>query len=105
MLPGTYTMTVYKNELAVASSAVSVAAGATSTPGSIAITADPSSTVALWRIGDWDGSPKEFLNGDKISALVLGQNVLVLSPASGTAGTGYTSPGYAYDALDLLKTP
>lgn len=219
MLPGTYTMTVYKNELAVASGAVSVAAGATSTAGSIAITADPSSTVALWRIGDWDGSPREFLNADKVnamhpsdtrmaywtppdflvgssapatnfpayqwkdvngnvtvrftlkasqivaastyklrvgitaayngarpqikvnswtstvpanssqpasrslttgtyrgnnamftyaipvSALVLGQNILVLSPASGTAGTGYTSPGYAYDALDLVKTP
>ncbi|MDL2353788.1 MAG: rhamnogalacturonan lyase B N-terminal domain-containing protein [Pseudomonadota bacterium] len=219
MLPGTYAMTVYKNELAVATSTVSVAAGATSAPGNIAITADPSATVALWRIGDWDGSPKEFLNADKVnamhpsdtrmaywtppdflvgssapatnfpayqwkdvngnvtvrfnlkasqivaasvyklrvgitaayngarpqiklnswtstvpanssqpasrslttgtyrgnnatftytvpvSALVLGQNILVLTPASGTAGTGYLSPGYAYDALDFVKTP
>lgn len=40
-----------------------------------------------------------------VSALVLGQNVLVLTPASGTAGTGFLSPGYAYDALDLVKTP
>ena len=219
MLPGSYAMTVYKNELAVATGTVTVAAGATTPAGSIAITADPSATVALWRIGDWDGSPKEFLNADKVnamhpsdsrmaywtpadylvgsstpavnfpayqwkdvngnvtvrfnlkasqlvatsayklrvgitasyngarpqikvnswtstvpdkstqpvsrslttgtyrgnnatftyvipnSALLVGQNVLVISPASGTAGTSYLSPGYAYDALDFVKTP
>ena len=219
MLPGAYAMTVYKNELAVATSSVTVSAGATTAPGSIAITADPSSTAALWRIGDWDGSPKEFLNADKVnamhpsdsrmaywtpadylvgssspatnfpayqwkdvngnatvrfnltaaqivassvytlrigitaayngarpqitvnswtsavpasstqpssrslttgtyrgnnamfsytvpaSALLVGQNTLVLTPASGTAGTTYLSPGYSYDALDFVKTP
>jgi rhamnogalacturonan endolyase len=33
---------------------------------------------------------------------VSGTNTLVVTVASGTAGTGYLSPGYAYDALDML---
>ena len=69
MLPGDYQMTVYKNELAVASQAVTVAAGGTTTVGTLNITADPSSTTPVWRIGDWDGTPLELLNGDKINRM------------------------------------
>lgn len=219
MKPGSYTMTVYKNELAVDTRSVTVNAGGTTAVGSFAITGDPAAKTALWRIGKWDGSPKEFLNGDKINAmhpsdtrmafwtpadyivgtssaatgfpayqwksvngavnvrfnltsaqlvagstyqlrvgitaayagarpqitvngwasavpasstqpdsrsmtvgtyrgnnamftytipnanLVVGQNILTLAPASGSSGTTYLSPGYAYDALDLIKTP
>jgi rhamnogalacturonan endolyase len=36
------------------------------------------------------------------SAFVAGTNTLTINVASGTAGTGYLSPGYAYDALDML---
>lgn len=219
MLPGSYTMTVYKNELAVDTRTVSVSAGTQTALGAIAVTGDPGATAALWRIGEWDGSPKEFLNGDKINAmhpsdvrmaywtppdylvgsssaatgfpayqwksvnsalnvrfhlrasqlsaastykvrigitaayagarpqirvngwqstvpasstqpnsrsltvgsyrgnnaqfvyavpaseLVVGQNILTISPASGSSGTTYLSPGYALDAVDLVKTP
>lgn len=213
MLPGTYTMKIYKNELEVDTRSVTVTAGGTVALNTITITGDPSSTTPLWRIGDWDGSPAEFLNGDKVttmhpsdvrmsswvtpdyvvgsssastgfpayqwkdingaltikfnltsaqiapltlrvgittayaggrpkatvnswssalpspstqpstrtltigsyrgnntmytfsipsSALVVGQNVLTLTAISGQTSTGYLSPGYSYDAVDLI---
>ena len=219
MLPGSYTMTVYKNELAVDTRPVTINAGATTPVGALTIAGDPASTVAMWRIGEWDGSPKEFLNGDKVNAmhpsdvrmsywtppdylvgtsnaatgfpayqwkaingamnvrfnlrssqrslastyrvrigitgavagarpqirvngwlsavppsssqpssrsltvgsyrgnnamftytipaseLLVGQNVLTIMPASGSSGAMYLSPGYSYDAVDLIKTP
>jgi rhamnogalacturonan endolyase len=212
MLPGTYTMTVYKNELAVDTRSVTVTAGGTTILNSFAITTDPSSVTPIWRIGNWDGSPKEFLNGSKVtymhpsdarmsswnpgtyvvgssspstgfpcyqwkdvngsqtvrftldssqvvahtirigmtiaysgarpritvnswtsaipsissqpstrsltvgsyrgnnvtytfsvpaSAFVSGTNTLVITPVSGTAGTGFLSPGYSYDCVDM----
>jgi rhamnogalacturonan endolyase len=87
MIPGDYTMTVYKNELAVASSQVTVTAGTTNIVPGITIGADPltntddprgkwhlakgdpSLTQALFRIGEWDGTPTELLNGDKINVM------------------------------------
>ena len=216
MIPGTYTMKVYKNELAVDTRTVTVAAGAVTNTGAVAVTGDPGSAQALWRIGDWDGSPAEFINGGKVttmhpsdvrmapwtvgdyvvgtstpatgfpayqwkdvngtltvrfnlrqsqivpltlrvgittafaggrpkpqvngwipanpspstqpssrtltvgtyrgnntmytfnipaSELVVGQNVLTLTAISGTAGTRFLSPGYSYDAIDLIPTP
>lgn len=67
MIPGTYTMTVYKGELNVYSESVNVTAGGTTTINTRTITADPSSKSAIWRIGNWDGTPLEFLNGQTIS--------------------------------------
>ncbi|RZA31537.1 MAG: hypothetical protein EOP92_30695 [Lysobacteraceae bacterium] len=87
MIPGDYTMTVYKNELAVATSQVSVTAGTTNIVPALTIGADPlvhtndprgkwhlakgdpSLTQALFRIGEWDGTPRELLNGDKITVM------------------------------------
>ena len=69
MLPGTYTMTIYKNELAVDSRSVTVTAGNTTAFDTIPITHDPSTAPALWRIGDWDGTPREFVNGDKLTIM------------------------------------
>lgn len=69
MIPGTYTMTVYRNELAVETRSVSVAAGQTTALPAVAISADPSAAPALWRIGSWDGSPAELLNGDKVTTM------------------------------------
>jgi rhamnogalacturonan endolyase len=69
LLPGDYTMTIYKNELAVDTLPVSVAAGRTTTLHTIEIAGDPSTAAALWRIGDWDGTPAEFLNGDKVTRM------------------------------------
>jgi rhamnogalacturonan endolyase len=65
MKPGTYNMTIYKNELSVWTGSVTVTAGAATTVHTITVT-DPSSTSTIWRIGDWDGTPNEFLNGQTI---------------------------------------
>jgi hypothetical protein len=67
MLPGNYTMTVYKGELAVQTVPVTVTANASYALNPVAITADPEATPALWRIGRWDGTPQEFINGDKLT--------------------------------------
>jgi rhamnogalacturonan endolyase len=211
MKPGTYAMTVYKDEIAVYTSNVTVNSGANTTLSPITVT-DPDKTAAVWRIGTWDGKPAEFLNGttfnlrhpsdtrnaswgpttyavgaafdtfpaaqwktsansptritftltpDQLaahtvrigitasynnarpqitvngwtsstpaastqpqsrsltigtyrgnnsmfsyavpaSAFVAGTNTLTINVASGTAGTGFLSPGLAYDALDML---
>jgi len=62
MKPGTYTMTVYKGELAVWTGSVTVTAGNTTTLHTQTITGDPSTASAIWRLGDWDGKPSEFMN-------------------------------------------
>ncbi|MEH0417501.1 rhamnogalacturonan lyase B N-terminal domain-containing protein [Streptomyces sp. B21-083] len=66
VLPGTYTLTVFKGELAVYTTSVSVSAGGTTTLNSIAIPSsnDPSNASAIWRINDWNGTPGGFKNAD-----------------------------------------
>ncbi|MFD5256165.1 rhamnogalacturonan lyase B N-terminal domain-containing protein [Streptomyces bobili] len=64
MLPGTYTLTVFKGELAVHTRSVKVTAGGATALNSISITGDPSTARALWRLGDWDGTPGEFKNAE-----------------------------------------
>ncbi|MFD7601405.1 rhamnogalacturonan lyase B N-terminal domain-containing protein [Streptomyces mirabilis] len=66
VLPGSYTLTVFKGELAVYSTSVTVTAGGTTTLNSIAIPSsnDPSNASAIWRIGAWDGTPSGFKNAD-----------------------------------------
>ena len=56
MKPGTYTQTLYQNELAVATRSVTVSAGATATGQNIASTW--STPTAIFRIGTWDGAPR-----------------------------------------------
>lgn len=51
MKPGTYTMVLYKGELAVGSQTVSVSAGGTTT-SNIASSNDPTSTTPTWIIGE-----------------------------------------------------
>lgn len=69
VLPGTYTLTIYKGELGMYSTSVTISAGTglalhTITP------VDPFDDTAIWRIGDWDGSPAGFTNFDKTPMLV-----------------------------------
>ncbi|KAJ3527751.1 hypothetical protein NMY22_g9671 [Coprinellus aureogranulatus] len=66
MKPGTYTMTLYKVELAVASQSVTVSAGGTVT-SNIKSTEDNRSVI--WQIGDFDGTPRGFRNADKIETM------------------------------------
>jgi rhamnogalacturonan endolyase len=63
MKPGTYTATLYKGELAVATAPVTVTAGTTATLNLASTEAAPS---VIFRIGDWDGTPAGLLNPDKI---------------------------------------
>ncbi|UUU34827.1 polysaccharide lyase family protein [Streptomyces sp. CA-210063] len=64
MLPGTYTLTVYKGELAVHTREVKVTAGGSTALNSITLTGDPSAAKTVWRLGDWDGTPGEFKNAE-----------------------------------------
>ncbi|MEK8033143.1 rhamnogalacturonan lyase B N-terminal domain-containing protein [Ideonella sp. DXS29W] len=69
VLPGDYTLTVFKNELAVDRRSVTVRAGDTTKVAAFKVTGDPASRRAVWRIGDWDGSPAELLNGDRLTMM------------------------------------
>ncbi|MFF4349566.1 rhamnogalacturonan lyase B N-terminal domain-containing protein [Streptomyces sp. NPDC001530] len=64
VLPGTYTLTVFKGELAVYTTSVTVSAGGTTTLNTITIPSsnDPGNASAIWRIGTWDGTPSGFKN-------------------------------------------
>lgn len=67
VIPGTYTETLYDEELAVGTRTVTLAAGQT-------INANIANTYYLppnpvFRIGTFDGTPREFLNGDKITIM------------------------------------
>ncbi|MGW2717408.1 rhamnogalacturonan lyase B N-terminal domain-containing protein [Streptomyces sp. NPDC001492] len=66
VLPGTYTLTVFKGELAVHTGSVTVTAGGTTALNTLAIPSsnDPGNASAIWRIGDWNGSPSGFKNAD-----------------------------------------
>jgi rhamnogalacturonan endolyase len=62
ILPGTYALTIYKGELAVHTTTVTVLAGAVSALHTITVSGDPSTAPVIWRIGDWDGTPTGFKN-------------------------------------------
>ncbi|ACB75491.1 rhamnogalacturonan lyase B N-terminal domain-containing protein [Opitutus terrae] len=66
MKPGTYTTTLYKGELAVATDAVDVTAGATASLNLASTEAAPS---VIFRIGEWDGTPLELLNGPNLTRM------------------------------------
>lgn len=63
MKAGTYKMTVYKGELEVYTETVTVPAGGHTTLNTRTIQDDPATAPALWRIGQWDGTPNELKNG------------------------------------------
>ncbi|WP_082504272.1 rhamnogalacturonan lyase B N-terminal domain-containing protein [Methylobacterium sp. Leaf117] len=69
LLPGTYRLTVYKSERAVAARDVDVRAGTTTSLPTLRIDADPARDKAIWRIGTWDGTPSGFLNGDRVTTM------------------------------------
>ncbi|MFF3916158.1 rhamnogalacturonan lyase B N-terminal domain-containing protein [Streptomyces sp. NPDC001852] len=66
VLPGAYTLTVYKGELAVYSTQLTVTAGTTTTLDTITVPSsnDPAKASAIWRIGAWDGTPSGFKNAE-----------------------------------------
>ncbi len=66
MKPGTYTVKLYRGEYPVAQDTVTVTAGGNTTKNIASTDPDPS---VIWRIGDFDGQPFEFRNGDKITRM------------------------------------
>ncbi|GAQ66278.1 rhamnogalacturonan lyase B N-terminal domain-containing protein [Streptomyces scabiei] len=96
VLPGTYTLTVFKGELAVYTTSVTVTAGGTTALNSIAIPSsnDPSNASAIWRINDWNGTPGGFKNAElmtyahpsDVRAAAWTGNVVV---GSGTETSGF----------------
>ncbi|KAK0232445.1 polysaccharide lyase family 4 protein [Armillaria nabsnona] len=66
MKPGTYTMTLYKMELAVATQSVTVTAGSVKTSNIASTEATP---TVIWQIGEIDGTPRGFLNADLIETM------------------------------------
>lgn len=88
VIPGSYTLTVYKNELSVYTTTVTVTAGTTTSLASIALTADPARTIPIFRIGSWDGTPNEFLHADKVTWMHPSDTRI-----TGASGTAAWAPG------------
>jgi rhamnogalacturonan endolyase len=68
MKPGSYTMRLYKQEFPVAHSTVRVAAG-----GKVETKIASAEKVrkVIWRMGEFDGQPFEFKNGDKFLTMCV----------------------------------
>ncbi len=66
MIPGEYAATLYKQELEVAEGTVTVSAGNTSMLDLVSAEESPS---FIWKLGDWDGTPADFLNADKVTTM------------------------------------
>ena len=69
MLPGQYQATLYRNELEVKRFNVDVQPGRTTPCACGGVDHDPQRDAVLWRIGTWDGTPREFRNGDKVTVM------------------------------------
>ncbi|MFG6430473.1 rhamnogalacturonan lyase B N-terminal domain-containing protein [Roseateles sp. LYH14W] len=103
MRPGTYTLKVYKNELAVYTGSVTVNAGGTTTLNTLTINADPAATTSLWRIGNWDGSPAELRNGDKLTWMHPSDvRMASWAPGSFVVGSSATTafPAYLWKSVN-----
>jgi rhamnogalacturonan endolyase len=66
MKPGTYLATLYKSELEVGTNSVTVVAGQTNVLNIASAEVVP---TTIFRIGEWDGTPKGFMNADKITLM------------------------------------
>ncbi|HKN96297.1 MAG TPA: rhamnogalacturonan lyase B N-terminal domain-containing protein [Pseudonocardiaceae bacterium] len=67
MKPGTYTQTLYQNELPVATRTATVTAGATTIGQNL--TSGFTVPAAIFRIGEWDGTPTSFKNGANLTVM------------------------------------
>ncbi|KAF7315981.1 Polysaccharide lyase family 4 protein [Mycena indigotica] len=86
MKPGTYTMTLYEVELAVGTTSVTVSAGGTVTTN---IASSLKLPTTIWSIGDYDGTPRGFLNADKIETMHPSDNRMSSwGPITFTVGNG-----------------
>jgi rhamnogalacturonan endolyase len=56
-------------------------------------------------LGSFRGNNTMYTFNIPVTELVVGENTITLSAISGSSGSQYLSPAYAYDAVDLIKTP
>lgn len=102
VIPGTYTETLYEEELAVGTRTVTITVGQT-TRADIAAAAwyglngadntfiaFNNSATPIWRIGTWDGTPREFKNADKITIMHPQDSRLQPWATDATGTTNYT---------------
>jgi len=85
MKPGVYQATLYKAELEVTNTFVTIIAGETNT---LNLASAESAPNYIFKIGEWDGTPSGFLNADKIISMHP-QDVRMADwgPATFTVGT------------------
>lgn len=108
VIPGTYTLSVFKGEYAVYTTSVVITAGENLSLNTITPNLDPSDTTALWRIGDWDGTPSGFTNFDVSPMLPTymhpsDKRLASWTPPNYTVGTSTASgsmPGYIWNDVN-----
>jgi rhamnogalacturonan endolyase len=101
MKPGTYTMTMYQDELAVASQSVTVTAGTTLTGQNLnSGWYTPASPV--FRIGTWTGAPTGFLNSGNVTWMHPSDaRMASWGPVTFTVGSSSDSEFPAYQFKDV----
>ena len=101
MKPGTYTMTMYQDELAVASQSVTVTAGTTLTGQNLnSGWVTPASPV--FRIGTWTGAPTGFLNSGNLTTMHPSDaRMASWGPVTYTVGSSSASEFPAYQFKEV----
>lgn len=56
-------------------------------------------------LGSYRGNNTLYQTTIPAGTLVAGENTLTLGVLSGSAGEGWLAPAFAWDAIDLVKTP
>ncbi|NUS16831.1 MAG: hypothetical protein HOY69_36460 [Streptomyces sp.] len=101
MKPGTYTQTLYQNELAVATRTVTVSAGAATTGQNIT-SSWYTPAAPLFRIGDWDGTPSAFKNAGNLTFMHPSDSRMASwGPTTYTVGSSQPSDFPAYQWKDV----
>jgi rhamnogalacturonan endolyase len=100
MKPGSYVQTLYQNELPVATRTVTVTAG-TGTTGQN-ITSTWSTPAAIFRIGEWDGTPTGFKNAANVTSMHPSDaRMASWGPTTYTVGSSQPSDFPAYQWKDV----
>ena len=105
MKPGTYTQTLYQDELGVATRTVTVTAGTTTTGQNITSTFP--APAALFRIGEWNGTPAGFENSANLTSMHPSDaRMRSWGPVTFTVGTSAVSdfPAYQWKGVNNPTT-
>ena len=78
VMPGTYTETMYRDELAVGTRTVTITAASTTQANLVNTYYTPTST---WRIGTWDGTPLGFLNTEIADVASGARKIEIMHPS------------------------